>query len=315
EWVWEDLKGTFDEGAKIKRFVVANNNFHKNTIINQLKQEFVRINEKAKQANRKIKHFVLTVPAVKSLITFEPNWKEKTSAEYWRQKYDDTPYRSFMREYMHKHIQDGEIFKPEFIQYKKRLRFDQYDALCFYGDLSYKDAGDYKGMGLIGRIDKEYHLIFCFLRQSTRKAVAEWLYDLYEKHNLSKYNIKYLIEGLFAMDEFVNDFDLVGEERGYYIPVVADKKTKINKYDRIESMAGFFERLNVFFNEEFKESNDYATMEDQLYAFEKGSTANDDGPDFLQSGMSEVNRASFQDKFKPRTISRKKINQRKKNKF
>ncbi|MEG1199676.1 MAG: hypothetical protein RSD53_09815, partial [Algoriella sp.] len=66
---------------------------------------------------------------------------------------------------------------------------------------------------------------------------------------------------------------------------------------------------------EFKESNDYATMEDQLYAFEKGSTANDDGPDFLQSGMSEVNRASFQDKFKPRTISRKKINQRKKNKF
>ncbi|MEG0698029.1 MAG: hypothetical protein RR447_12905, partial [Algoriella sp.] len=45
EWVWEDLKGTFDEGAKIKRFVVANNNFHKNTIINQLKQEFVRINE------------------------------------------------------------------------------------------------------------------------------------------------------------------------------------------------------------------------------------------------------------------------------
>jgi len=315
EWVWEDLQGTFDEGAKRKRFVVANNNFHKNTIINQLKQEFNRINEKAKQAGRKIKHFVLTVAAVKSLVTFEPNWKEKTTAEYWRQKYDNTPYRSFMREYMHKHIQDGEIFKPEFIQYKKRLRFDQYDALCFYGDLSYKDAGDYKGMGLIGRIGKEYHLIFCFLRQSTRKAVAEWLYDLVEKHNLLKYNIKFLIEGLFAMDDFVNDFDLVGEERGYYIPVVADKKSKINKYDRIESMAGFFERLNVYFNEEFKESNDYATMEDQLYAFEKGSTANDDGPDFLQSGMAEVNGVVFQEKFPTRTVSRKKINQRKKNKF
>ena len=170
-------------------------------------------------------------------------------------------------------------------------------------------------MGLIGRIGKEYHLIFCFLRQSTRKAVAEWLYDLVEKHNLLKYNIKFLIEGLFAMDDFVNDFDLVGEERGYYIPVVADKKSKINKYDRIESMAGFFERLNVYFNEEFKESNDYATMEDQLYAFEKGSTANDDGPDFLQSGMAEVNGVVFQEKFPTRTVSRKKINQRKKNKF
>ncbi|QTV06048.1 hypothetical protein [Faecalibacter bovis] len=315
EWVWEDLRGTFDEGAKRKRFVVANNNFHKNTIINQLKGEFNRINERAKETGRKIKHFVISVAAVKSLVTFEPNWPEKTSAEYWKEKYDSTPYRSFMREYMHKHIQDGTIFKPEHIQYKKRLRFDQYDALCFYGDLSYKDAGDYKGMGLVGRIGKEYHLIFCFLRQSTRKAVAEWVYDLYEKHNLGKYNIKYLIEGLFAMDEFVNDFDLVGEERGFYIPVVADKKSKINKYDRIESMAGFFERLNVYFNEEFKGNNDFATMEDQLYAFEKGSTANDDGPDFLQSGMAEVNKASFVAKFKPRTKSRKEIQANKKNRF
>lgn len=315
EWVWEDLQGTFDEGASRKRFVVANNNFHKNTIINQLKQEFNRINEKAKQAGRKSKHFVLTVAAVKSLVTFEPSWPEKTSAEYWRNKYDSTPYRSFMREYMHKHIQDGEIFKPEYIQYKKRLRFDQYDALCFYGDLSYKDAGDYKGMGLVGRIGKEYHLIFCFLRQSSRKAVAEWLYDIVEEHNLLKYNIKYKIEGLFAMDEFVTDFDLVGEERGFFIPVTADKKSKTDKYDRIESMAGFFERLNVYFNEKYKESNDFSTMEDQLYAFEKGSTANDDGPDFLQSAMADVNRASFVDKFKARTKSRKELQANKKNRF
>ncbi|AUX17151.1 hypothetical protein [Flavobacterium columnare] len=58
EWVWEDLKGTFDEGSKRKRFVCANNNFHKNTIINQLIQEFNRINLKAKEAKRKIKHFI-----------------------------------------------------------------------------------------------------------------------------------------------------------------------------------------------------------------------------------------------------------------
>ena len=170
-------------------------------------------------------------------------------------------------------------------------------------------------MGLVGRIGKEYHLIFCFLRQSSRKAVAEWLYDIVEEHNLLKYNIKYKIEGLFAMDEFVTDFDLVGEERGFFIPVTADKKSKTDKYDRIESMAGFFERLNVYFNEKYKESNDFSTMEDQLYAFEKGSTANDDGPDFLQSAMADVNRASFVDKFKARTKSRKELQANKKNRF
>lgn len=315
EWVWEDLKGTFDEGSKRKRFVCANNNFHKNTIINQLKQEFERINEKAKAAKRKIKHFVVTAKAVKDLHTFEPTWPEKTNSEYWRTKFEETPYRSFMREYMHVHIQDGEIFKPEQIQYKEMLPLDQYDALCFYGDLSYKDAGDYKGMGLIGKKGREFHLIYCFLRKTSRKILAQWLYDLVEDNKLLNFNIRYLIEGLFAMDDFVSDFDVEGDERGWYIPVTADKKSKIDKFDRIESMAGYFERLNVFFNAKYRGNNDYQTMEDQLYAFEKGSGANDDGPDFLQSGIAQVNKISFVTKFEPKTITRKDLIKNKKNRF
>jgi hypothetical protein len=315
EWVWEDLKGTFDEGAKRKRFVCANNNFHKNTIINQLKQEFERINEKAKAVKRKLKHFVVTAKAVKDLHTFEPSWPQKTDADYWRTKFEETPYRSFMREYMHVHIQDGEIFKPEYIQYKEMLPLDQYDALCFYGDLSYKDAGDYKGMGLVGKTGREFHLIFCHLRKTSRKAIATWLYDLVEDNKLLGFNIRYLIEGLFAMDDFVNDFDIEGDERGWYVPVTADKKSKIDKFDRIESMAGHFERRNVFFNAKYRGNNDYQTMEDQLYAFEKGSGANDDGPDFLQSGISEVNKISFVTKFEPKTMSRKELIKNKKNRY
>lgn len=315
EWVWEDLKGTFDEGAIRKRFICANNNFHKNTIINQLKQEFERINEKARGVKRKIKHFIVTAKAVKDLTTFEPSWPEKTNADYWRTKFEETPYRSFMREYMHVHIQDGEIFKPEYMQYKDMLPLDQYDALCFYGDLSYKDAGDYKGMGLVGKIGREFHLIFCYLRKTSRKALAEWLYDLVQDHNLLNYNIRFKIEGLFAMDDFVNDFDIEGDKRGWYIPVTADKKNKIDKFDRIESMAGYFERRNVFFNILFKGSVDFQTMEDQLYAFEKGSGANDDGPDFLQSGVSEVNKITFVTKFEPKSHSRKDLLKNKKNRF
>jgi hypothetical protein len=315
EWVWEDLKGTFDEGSKRKRFVCANNNFHKNTIINQLKQEFARINEKARAARRKIKHFVVTAKAVKDLHTFEPTWPAKTDANYWRAKFEETPYRSFMREYMHVHIQDGEIFKPDHIQYKEFPTLDQYDALCFYGDLSYKDAGDYKGMGLVGKIGRDFHLIFCYLRQSSRKALAEWLYNLVEDEKLLEHNIRYKIEGLFAMDDFVNDFDLEGDKRGYYVPVTADKKNKADKFDRVESMAGYFERRNVFFNSKYKGNNDFQTMEDQLYAFEKGSGANDDGPDFLQSGIAEVNKITFVTKFEPKAISRKELIKNKKNRF
>ncbi len=64
------------------------------------------------------------------------------------------PYRSFMREYMHTHIEDGAIFKYEDIQYKKALPLSKYDNLCFYGDLSYKENADYKALILVGNIGK-----------------------------------------------------------------------------------------------------------------------------------------------------------------
>jgi predicted phage terminase large subunit-like protein len=315
EWAWEDLKGTFDEGGERQRFVVANNNFHPNTIINLLKQEFKTINEKAIAAGRAIRHHIVTAKAVKDLETFEPEWPEKTDAQYWRDKFDETPYRSFMREYMHTHVQDGVIFKHDQIQFKDRLPYEMYDALCFYGDLSYKDAGDYKAMVLVGKIGREFHILAAYVRKTSRSNVAKWLYDFVADNDLLKYNISYKIEGLFAQDEFVNDFDTEGDERGWYVPVCADTDSKGNKYDRIESMEGYFERGNIWFNIDFKGGTDFQNLIDQLLAFEKGSGANDDGPDALQSAITKVNKASFVAKFEPKTISRKELNNAKKNRF
>lgn len=315
EWAWEDLKGTFDEGGERQRFIVANNNFHKNCIINLLKKEFEKINEKAKAAKRKIKHFIITAKAVKDLHTFEPTWPEKTTAQYWKDKYEETPYRSFMREYQHVHIQDGEMFKPEQIQWKSRLEWSKYEGMCFYGDLSYKDAGDYKAMILVGKIGREFHVLAAYVRKTSRMNVAKWLYDFVEQNDFLKYNCRYRIEGLFAQDEFVNDFDIEGDDRSWYIPVVADKKSKEGKFDRIESMMGYFERGNVWFNEECKESVDFDMLLEQLYAFEKGSGANDDAPDALQSAIVEVNQITFVTKFEPKATSRKEIIKNKPNRY
>ena len=58
------------------------------------------------------------------------------------------------------------------------------------------------------------------------------------------------------MDEFVNDFDTEGDQRGYYVPVKADKRPKGDKYDRIEASQSFFERRNVWFNIDERESAD-----------------------------------------------------------
>jgi hypothetical protein len=291
EWIMEDLMGCFDDAdGAVRRFVFANNNTHKNSITNRLKTQFRVLADKARQNGDKPIHHVLTVKAVKDLSTFEPNWPEKTSAEYWRRKFQNTPYRSFMREFMHTHIEDGAVFRFEDMQWKEMPPLKDYDALCFYGDLSYKAAACHKGMILVGKIGREFHFIHVFLRQSTRAALAKWLYNLYEEQDLKRFpKIKYIIEGLFAMDEFVNDFDTEGDERGYYIPVKASKRPKGDKFDRIEATQSFFERRNVWFNAAERDTPDQIELVDQYLAFEKGSGAAVDGPDAGEGGLSEVN--------------------------
>jgi len=284
EYIFEELMGCFDESDGVtKRFVYANNNFHKNSITNRFKMQFKVLISKTRANKEKVFYKILTVKAVKDLNTFEPSWPEKTSAEYWRLKFANTPYRSFMREYMHTHIEDGAVFRFEDMQWKPMLPLHNYDALCFYGDLSYKQAACHKGMILVGRKGREFHVIHVFLRQASRISLVKWLYDLDNR------KIRYWIEGLFAMDEFVNDFDAEGDVRGYYIPVKADKRPKNDKYDRIEATQSFFERRNVWFNIDEKESADQVVLIDQYLAFEKGSGSPVDGPDAAEGAFSKLN--------------------------
>lgn len=291
EWIFEDLMGCFDEmDGAVKRFVYANNNFHKNSITNRLKTQFKVLCDKLRAAGEKPTYQILHVPAVKDLNTFEPNWPEKTSSEYWRKKFHSMPSRSFMREYMHIHVEEGALFRAEDMQWKKMLPLKEYDALVFYGDLSYKAAACFKGLLLIGKKDREFHFIHTFLRQSSRTIMVQWLYDLYENtelHNCKK--VKYFIEGLFSMDEFVNDFDAEGDQRGYYIPVRADKDPKGDKYERIEATQSFFERRNMWFNVDERESADQVELVDQYLAFEKGSGSMVDGPDAAEGALSKLN--------------------------
>jgi predicted phage terminase large subunit-like protein len=304
DYLMEEVMGCFDASDdSTERFVYSNNNFHKNSITNRLKNEFKLYQKKDEEAGNKTNYKIITVPAVKDLVLFEPTWPEKTTSSYWRDKYNKRP-RSFMREYMHMHVQEGKIFKPEHLQWKEMLKLDKYDGLVLYGDLSYKEQADFKAMILMGKIDKEFHIIHSFCRQTSRSQVAKWLYDLYEVKKLVKYNIKYKIEGLFAMDEFISDFDNEGAERGYYIPVIADKRGKANKHDRIESTEAYFERRWVFFNEKEKGSTDQQEVLDQLLAFEKGSQAHDDAPDCIHGCIDELLKITFVEKFEPRVINR-----------
>ncbi|MGV4588720.1 phage terminase large subunit [Ornithobacterium rhinotracheale] len=209
-----------------------------------------------------------------------------------------------MREYMHVHIEEGAIFKNDQILWKEALELEAYDALVFYGDLSYKDAGDYKAMVFVGKTGREFHIIDAYVEQTSRHNVAMWLYEKARDQKLLNYNISYYIEGNFAQDLFVSDFDLVGDAMGFYLPIVADTESKGNKFDRIESMAGYFERKNIFFNKEKEKTGEFQNLIDQLLAFQKGSGAHDDAPDALQSAIVKLNELAIKNTIPPLTLSR-----------
>lgn len=304
EYIKEEVLNLFDaQDDGIGRFTFSQNNFHKNTIFNKCKEHFKNIIAKAKQKKKKSDYVVNCVNAVKNLKTFKPSWEAKTSAAYWMQKYEDDPI-GFLRENMNTHVNVGKLFKPEYMQHKKMLPLEQYDALIFIGDLSYKDTGDFKAMFLIGKTKKEFHFILSFCRQCSRQEAAEWLYDKYEELKLADFSISYLFDGLFAQDDFVNDFDNEGELRGYYIPIIGNKKSYGNKYDHIESKLGVFKRLCVFWNIDEKEHTDQITAIDQFLAFEKGSGTADDAPDAGVVGIKELEQETFTQKFDPRIAKR-----------
>jgi hypothetical protein len=313
DYITEDVWGTFDaDDDATERFVYANNNFNNNSITNRLKTYITDKIKEFERNNEESNFYHLRVDAVKDLKNFEPNWPEKTSSDYWRKKFASMPYRSFMREFMNTHVEEGKVFKPEWIQYTKILPYRDYDAIVFYGDLSFKDDACHKSIVAVGRKGRQNHILHIMFRQTSRVGVAKWLYDIYEDKNLLNEAIHYLIEGLFAMSEFVNDFDDEGEARGYYIPVVSKTEPKPNKFDRIEAMTGVFERRWMFFNEDEKDQADQILARQTLLAFEKGTKVPLDFLDALEGGLKEISKLTFVQKFDPVIVSRESLH---KNRF
>ncbi|HQJ89880.1 MAG TPA: hypothetical protein PLB70_04625, partial [Paludibacteraceae bacterium] len=95
----------------------------------------------------------------------------------------------------------------------------------------------------------------------------------------------------------------------------ADKRPKENKFDRIESLSGHFERHNVIFNVKEKDSPDQIRLKDQFLSFEKGSNVNDDGPDAVHGAFKELFSTCRIDNFNVVTTSRSSRISNNKNRF
>lgn len=288
DWVKEALFGSLDVGRG--RFIMVGNLISKNSVLANISaSKGVHVSE---------------IKAVDK--DGNPVWAEKWTKEEAQLYKDFVGYRAWEKEMMHNPINDGTIFKHEWIRYKKVLKLDKYEMLVCYTDPSFKSttANDYKACRLWGKIGRELHLIDTYVRQDTVSGMVRWLYNLYEslQENIA---VTFYMEANFMQDIILDEFATEGNLRGYQLPILPDTRKKPEKIQRIEAISPLWERGCVFYNEALKDSPDMEVGIEQTLALERGSRVHDDAPDADEGAIWYLQRNTRQETFKPLSIPRR----------
>jgi phage terminase large subunit-like protein len=288
DWVKEALFGSLDVGRG--RFIMVGNLISKNSVLAAIAATpSVHVSE---------------VKAVDE--QGNPVWAEKWSKDEALAVRQFMGYRAWEKEMMHNPINDGTIFRHEWIRFKKILPLNRYDMLVCYTDPSFKSttANDYKACRFWGKTGHELHLIDTFVRQDTVSAMVRWLYNLYESlpKNVA---VSFFMEANFMQDIILDEFAAEGDIRGYQLPIMPDTRKKPEKIQRIEAVSPLWERGFVFYNEALRDSPDMQVGIDQTLALERGSRVHDDAPDADEGAIWFLQRYSRQQLYKPVAIPRR----------
>jgi predicted phage terminase large subunit-like protein len=174
---------------------------------------------------------------------------------------------------------------------------EQYSDIEVYCDPSFKNTkgSDYKAIVVVGKAGTRIDVLRAWVRQASITSMVGVFYDLHT--DLESY-ARYSIEANFLQDMLLDEFTIMAEELGYSVPIRADKRSKPDKYTRIENLSPLFERGLIAFNEDERSNPDMQTLLQQILAFPFG---HDDGPDALEGGVFLLQGRERSTNFRPRT--------------
>lgn len=283
DWIKEALFGALDGGRG--RFIMVGNLINKNSVLAKI------------AASEGVEVTQVNVYDHNGNVT----WEDKWTKEEIRAMEEFMGYRSFQKEYMNNPISEGAVFKQDWIRWKKLPALKQYDHIIAYCDPSFKSSrtNDYKAIKVWGKIGTELHNIANFVRQCTTAEMVRWFYDFHESLP-EDVLCDYFIEANFLQDILLDDFAEEGHKRGYQLPIRPDKRSKPDKFQRIESISPLWERGFTYYNVDLLNDRDTQTGLDQLLSFEKGSRSHDDAPDADEGAIYILQKRTRSELFKPR---------------
>jgi hypothetical protein len=227
-----------------------------------------------------------------------PAWKERYTLADIQAKIKKMTHRPAMRNLYHEDLRDGLVFHEEHISYIKPLKITDYYKVVTYCDPSFGDSktNDYKAIVLAGITRAgQIHVLDIWCRHGSVNGMVHAHYTMCAKWNLVPINY---MESNFIQGQHFNEYKAVGEQLGWQLSVRGDSRAKANKALRIEAMSGHFERGNIHFSDDVRNTTDGRVLIGQLLAFPAG---NDDGPDALEGCIYMLTLGFSTSDIRPRT--------------
>ena len=277
DYITKDLWGTFGTlKGSVRRFILSNNLFSKNTIT-------YRLTEICKKNNYKT--FKINLLNDKG----QSNWKQAIPMSEIKKIQESRSKESFLCEYMNKTAGDDDnMFNIDDLTFVN-LDWDINDnKVITYIDPSYTDKGDYKAVvSIILLKDGGYYLDDVYCSRGSYRELSIYLTKVCNKYN---YHNEIWIE-------HNNGSDLIKKEIKEYnkdLKIYVDRTRKGNKEYRISKLQKYFKNNTLKFNKEIEKE---AYLE-QLLLYP--NVNNDDFPDALEGAIARaLARKTF---FKPFSI-------------
>lgn len=298
DWITEDFYGALS--IKKSRLLLIGNRIHKNSILANFVGD-VNDNDPKREGLYHLKVYAIEDPKTHEKAgenNGTPAWKERYTIKQLQTKMKRMGYRSSRREFFHEHIENGLVFKAEWVKWAKSLDKKDYDCIVTYTDPSFKSTkkSDYKAVVTVGKKGKRYHVLWAWVRQASISSMVvanHDCYDIYENFS------SYWMEANMLQDLLMEDFDEEADKRDFVLPLRADKTKKPDKETRIENLTPIFERGFITFAEEYRDDHDMKMVVSQFLGF--GGSAHDDAPDAVEGAITKLNKKTKKSKFKPRS--------------
>jgi predicted phage terminase large subunit-like protein len=292
-WVKEDLIGALGltSGARI---IIAGNRINKQSIIAHMVGD-VELKDPKHEGVQHIKVFAIENPKTHAKAEIDdplskPAWKERYTKDHLRKRFKIIGYRATRREYFHEHVEEGNVFLHEWIQWAKSPKLEEFDRLVCYTDPSFTNNrnSDFKAIVLLGTYRHKvtnqyrYHIRKTWVRQASIMAMVKAKYEIY--YWVGDF-ATYWIESNMLQKPLIDAFYTEGSIKKNYMPISGDSSKKADKFTRIENMSPIFEQGIIEFAEDQRDDVDMITFIEQLTLF---PTGHDDAPDALQGAYSKL---------------------------